>query len=423
MDMDNEQVERLREFGLPTYAVRAYLALLKLGTAEARHVSEVARIPPAKVYGTLDQLQQKGLVTVATGKPRKYSPVPMGDFLERRLRDHREQMDALAARKDDLVELFPILGTVEAGGRASISTIRGRRNISEHFRENAAAATRDLALLLPASPSERLRAVVKVLDKARGRGVSIRILAHANADPGDLPPGLQAFPDEFRVSRDLGLEPDVAVATFDGESALLAHFVPGETARDHAQDVAILTKDPALAATLARMVHLCWLQAGQGEEVPEAPTSDAELPGLVRMLHEAVVVTDAEDRIALWSQGAATAFDVAEASALGRPLQAILPGLDEAVAQGDARILVGGRAFVVSCDHVGSPSGSRLRLFRLEAADARRHTLQPARMRLGVPVAAPAGDNDKASQMHAHRPHAALGEGRDDTYPNERHLR
>lgn len=365
MDADAERMALLKDFDLPVYAMRAYLALLQLGTAEARHVSELGRIPVAKVYTTLDQLQARGLLTVTPGKPRKYSPVAMADFLERRLQAHREQAEELAAQKDRLADLFPIVGTVELGERASVHTLRGRRNIGQHFRENAAAARHEIDVLLPSAPQGKLPAIAKTLMDARARGVQVRVLARPPVVPADDPfRDLDALPGAVRVSHDAKLEPDVALATFDGGTALLAHFVPAQSGRGHAKDVAVLTRETALVKTLAGMLHLSWLQA----EVGEAASPAAELPGLLRGHRQPIVVTDARGRVTLWSQGAESAFGILESRAVGLGLSAVLPTLEGVESSGEARVRIGGRPFLVTSDCAQNGGGSRMWSFHPEGA-------------------------------------------------------
>lgn len=324
MDLDAQQMARLKELGLPTYAIRAYLALLQLGEGEARQVSEIARIPPAKVYGTLEQIQQKGLAEVVPGRPRKYVPVPMVEFLERQIEEQQDHLAALVARKDELAELFPILGTAEVGDRACISMVSGRRNISEHFREHTVNAKHEMILILPANAERRLRALARLVADARSRGVRVRVLAHDGETLG-------LDENEVRMHPAPALASDVAIATFDGHSALLAHFAPGEPTRASPKDVALLVREGALVQVIADLAHLRWLNAGGAAATTSADTPlEKSLPSLLRTSTEAIVITDESDRVALWSQGAEAILGVRAAEATGQPLRVVAPALADA---------------------------------------------------------------------------------------------
>src|SRR5688500_13198648 len=176
MDFEADKMLRIREFGLSDSSARAYLALLQLGTAEARAVSELANIRAAKVYGTLDQLQERGLAEVALGKPRKYTPVPMEEFIERRMREQREAMAMLGAEREWLFRLCPLRGTTEIAGRPRLVAVTGRRNVLQQIREGCLAAKRDI--FVTAMPEIVLEEgpVWRCVEQAVARGVEVHVV-------------------------------------------------------------------------------------------------------------------------------------------------------------------------------------------------------------------------------------------------------
>lgn len=223
---------QLREFGLSAYASRAYLALLELGVAEARGVSQLANIPTAKVYGTLVQLQRRGLAEVTPGKPRTYAPVPMEEFLERQLQEKEEQTLDLRARKDRLVEMFPITGTGAVTRRAQTVTVAGRRNIVQHLRE-ACAASQESILAILAAPLRDDATTRRLFEQAAARGIEVRLL------------------DDAAPLRHVAAAPQsYLVATFDDRIAMLVHLGTGRRLAGQPDDTAIHTTDPAFVLPL-----------------------------------------------------------------------------------------------------------------------------------------------------------------------------
>src|SRR5438067_3127441 len=259
----SEQLRELNAMGLSTYAARAYLSLLQLGRGEARQVSELAQIPSSKVYGTLEQLERRGLATVVAGKPREYRPVPIGEFLAQRIEEEREAVTTMSSRLDRLVDLFPIIGEAPDAERASVTALRGRRNISENFRRQMQAARREVCIQLPDRWTRRVRAVGSLVRDARAGGVRVLVLrpfsgapdAHAEAD--------DATGDELDACAEPGVSADVMLATFDGHTALLAHFVPGQRGRDHPKDIAILTHERAFATVFVAFFAQRWSAAAR----------------------------------------------------------------------------------------------------------------------------------------------------------------
>ena len=57
-------IECLKSLGLTKYEALVYIALLKLESATASEIHEISGVPRASVYTVIDQLVEKGLVSV-----------------------------------------------------------------------------------------------------------------------------------------------------------------------------------------------------------------------------------------------------------------------------------------------------------------------------------------------------------------------
>jgi len=68
-------MEYLKQIGLTTYEGEAYFALLSKRMMTAEEISEKTSIPITRVYGTLEQLMQKGFAKMAQGRPRRFHAV------------------------------------------------------------------------------------------------------------------------------------------------------------------------------------------------------------------------------------------------------------------------------------------------------------------------------------------------------------
>lgn len=226
MEMRSEQVSRLRELGLSTCGARAYLALLELGEAKARGVSALARIPGTRVYKVLDQLRDSGLVEVTNGKPRSYAPIPLDDFIDRRVAEREEGLKTLRDRKAELGSLFPIRGTGTAPGRSTVLTISGRRNVLHRFGVECRRAERDVFVL--SMPDAARAPLARHLEGAASRGVRVHVVREDMAA--------------------LAGQQDVTIATFDARLALLVRLSMKEGDED--SPTAIGTTEPAFVGAL-----------------------------------------------------------------------------------------------------------------------------------------------------------------------------
>lgn len=261
MSGPQDKMEKLRSFGLSEYASRAYLALLELGTTEARDVSRLAKIPLAKVYSTLEQLQEKGLVVVTPETPKKYAPVPFGEFIDRIRGSHEERARELAAVREDLSAEFPILGTTEMGDRGGVITIRGRRNVLEKLRDLAAGCSGEALLAGSMGMLGRKGHLRPMLEQAHARGVHARLVAPEGA-PAERLADLSAFCEVRLRPAEQGQQAlHVATAIFDRRVALMAHFIPDDDSTLSGKDMGLVVDECALVQALQGFAEHLWARA------------------------------------------------------------------------------------------------------------------------------------------------------------------
>ena len=68
--------ESLRRAGLTSYESEAYLALLSKRELTAEDISRMTSVPITRVYGTLEQLMQKGFARIIQSRPKRFHAVP-----------------------------------------------------------------------------------------------------------------------------------------------------------------------------------------------------------------------------------------------------------------------------------------------------------------------------------------------------------
>lgn len=260
MPITAERIARLREFGLSEYAARSYLALLDLGTTEARDVSALSKVPASKIYHILDQLHEKGLVVILPEFPRKYAPVPFADFLQRIHDEHEAAAQTIRSDRDLLTGMFAVLGDVAGGDRGSVTLLRGRRNAVERAIEAIGAATSDILVLLSAGQAANPRALAEPLQAAAARGVRIRMLGgttlgEARARPAHLPSAS-------------------CVLIADGRRALLLHALPDDGHASEGNDTALYVDQEGIVLLLASLLEAEWKAASPAERIVPVSLSD-----------------------------------------------------------------------------------------------------------------------------------------------------
>lgn len=265
MPINAERLRTLRDLGLTEAQGRAYLALLDLGTAPAKDVAALARVPKAKVYAALDALVGKGLAEVAPHHPKRYAPLPIDGYASALARSLHQRADGIAERAPELARDF---APSEAGlePRAGFGVLRGRRVAHARVLELAASARERLVLRASPGLLARLARSERELDAALAAGADVLVLtppaletARARAALGQLARVVDApAPGDG----------DVSVVVADGAAALLLRSVPDDASLAHGDDVALWTRDAALARALEDLA----LASAPAAEVPRTPT-------------------------------------------------------------------------------------------------------------------------------------------------------
>jgi sugar-specific transcriptional regulator TrmB len=256
-----DRVTRLREFGLSEYAARAYIALLDLGTTEARDVSSLSKVPASKIYHILDQLHEKGLVEILPEFPRKYAPVPFSEFLDKLQEEHEATTRRLRDERHELLETFAVVGGASASDRGSLTFLRGRRNAFERYDELVRGAREDVVLVATHGMFANRKGWVAPLAEAAQRGVRMRVLSPDSATTAalaDLGPSA-----ETRVRDAGGRAETAAILVVDQRRILMVHFLPDDGHTSEGNASAVYVDQDGVVALLASLVEAPWRQASE----------------------------------------------------------------------------------------------------------------------------------------------------------------
>jgi len=163
-----EVVDTLRTFELTEYEAKCFVALTRLREGTAKEVSDVADVPRARIYDSMDALQDRGLVSVQESKPRRFravSPREAVDLLERECR----------SRLDRLGTVLPRLGSPNRStGAGEVWTMDGEAAVSERLATLVADAD-DEVLFAVAAETLLGDDLVDALADAADRGVDVVI--------------------------------------------------------------------------------------------------------------------------------------------------------------------------------------------------------------------------------------------------------
>ncbi len=103
-------LSQLLEIGFTKYEEHILLSLYVLGESSAEELSQQANVPYARVYDTIQALEQKGLVDIISGRPRKFVAIePKLAFQTYFTKKQEEYDEELNHLKGTINELLPEL--------------------------------------------------------------------------------------------------------------------------------------------------------------------------------------------------------------------------------------------------------------------------------------------------------------------------
>jgi len=191
MIVKEEFLSRLRKiFDLNLYEVKVWTALLSRGVSTAGELSSISNVPRSRTYDILESLDRKGFIVMKLGKPIKFVALKPEEVVERvkknlvvEAREKSKRLENLK-RDDVLIELSALfkdgIKYVEPGDLSG--ALKGRQNLYNHLDMLISEAQTSITLVTTRDGLNRkLEILLPSLEKAKKRGVKIRVAAPINA--------------------------------------------------------------------------------------------------------------------------------------------------------------------------------------------------------------------------------------------------
>ncbi|MFA5174488.1 MAG: helix-turn-helix domain-containing protein [Candidatus Pacearchaeota archaeon] len=190
MIVKEEFLSRLRKiFDLNLYEVRVWTALLSRGISTAGELSNISDVPRSRTYDILETLEKKGFIVMKLGKPIKFVALKPEEVIERvkknlvsEASEKSKRLDRL--KSEDILDELSLLFTqgVKFVEPSDLSgSLKGRQNMYNHLDMMIREAESTITILTTASGLNRkLESLMPGLEKAKKRGVKIRIAAPIN---------------------------------------------------------------------------------------------------------------------------------------------------------------------------------------------------------------------------------------------------
>jgi len=215
---------------LREYELEAYLATIEAGRLTASELADRTSIPQPRVYDTVRNLEDHGLVEVHESRPVNVVAVDPADAFGDLLADFDGFVGALKRRQG-------------AGSSESLPRLlAGREEIDEALHRTIAAGVDDLTVSLP---SGQLGAFEDVLAERTREGVEVTLVL----SPADRVPSTSAF-DYDRIADRVAVRPGVTTPTLVVDGDRRAVYATRPDVDD--EDRGIVIGSPAWCDVVAR---------------------------------------------------------------------------------------------------------------------------------------------------------------------------
>src|SRR3989338_8016425 len=263
MIIKEEFLSRLRKiFDLNLYEARVWTALLSRGVSTAGELSNISDVPRSRTYDILESLEKKGFIIMKIGKPIKFVALRPEEVVERvkknlvvEAQDRSKRLEEL--KGDDV--LTELTGLFENGVKfvepADLSgSLRGRQNLHNHLDMMVRSAEKNITLVTTADGLNRkIEALMPSLEKAKKRGVDIRVAAPITADNIKIAKQLSRIAD-VRDTKDKNVNGRFTIID-DGQ---LMFMLTDDKSVHPNYDVGVWLSTDYFAKVMSQMFDLAW---------------------------------------------------------------------------------------------------------------------------------------------------------------------
>ena len=261
MIIKDEFLGRLRKiFDLNLYEAKVWTALLSRGTSTAGELSNISDVPRSRTYDILESLEKKGFIVMKLGKPIKFVALKPEEVVERVKRNLVVEAQEKSKRLEKLQgdEVLEELNTLFTNGVKFVEpsdlsgSLRGRQNMYNHLDMMFRSAEKTITLVTTAEGlTRKMETLMPALEKARKRGVVIRVAAPINSENMKV---AKDFAKVAEVRSTNGLNARFVVA----DSEELMFMLLDDKSVHPSYDVAVWLSTPFFARALEQMFEVAW---------------------------------------------------------------------------------------------------------------------------------------------------------------------
>ena len=171
----------LRRVGLTSYESEAYLALLQRREMTAEEISKMTSVPITRVYGTLEQLMQKGFARIVESRPKRFHAISpeeaRREYLTHLRRNFETNLLTMEETMGDLqrqVEPIYVESHLQVKAEELLEPLEDLRVMEKRTSDYVQEASQEI--LISTALFSWLPKIKTQLRNALARGVSVKIL-------------------------------------------------------------------------------------------------------------------------------------------------------------------------------------------------------------------------------------------------------
>jgi sugar-specific transcriptional regulator TrmB len=255
--VEDREVSALRRLGLTEYEARIYLTLVRMGPLKASEVSFFGHVPRTKTYGSIRELERKGLLSVISGRPELYVPsnpaevlTPIIERLSREIEESEEivQKLILSYESSKLIRRGVSKETTE------FLKIEGRRNVIDRVGQMLSDSKKSVKFCVSAQGLVRMyKAHYGVLEAARKRGVTVKVMS-----AGSLKSEVAKELSEIVELRQMSKHFKTGLILVDGREMLVVESSPDDSKIDYGSDTAFWTRNKIFTELYDELFDRLW---------------------------------------------------------------------------------------------------------------------------------------------------------------------
>jgi len=257
--VEDKEVAALRRLGMTEYEARIYLALIRMGPKKASEVSYFAQVPRTKTYGTIRELERKGLLRIIPGKPELYAPaapsehlLPVVTKLNREVKESEEVVQSLAVlfESSKYTKQYVIPEDVKEFWR-----IDGRKDVLRKLTEILGDATKSVNYATSVWGLVRAYKVhSEVLEEAKNRGLAVRLLSPISSENSAVAKEFSEIIEIRQVEKPF----DVSFVSVDARQLVVMESKPEDLKIDRGFDRAMWTTNKMIVGVHDELFERMW---------------------------------------------------------------------------------------------------------------------------------------------------------------------